>query len=271
MAPPFPLMRWPARRPPLRLAWLRWPAWLAALLGSAAVLLVPAAGAGRSWAAAAAAEKPEGQPPAEELRGRVQLLAKGGKAPARGADLRLAVVYFEPGATGSSGHRPAASFQMVTRKKEFVPHVLAVPRGSRVIFPNQDPILHNVFSVSPGNAFDLGFYRAQAGKEKRFEQAGVVRVFCNVHQDMVGYIVVLDTPFYTSPAADGSFALGGLPRGPGRLTVWHEQADPWTANLALPPAAPVLAQLVVVHPQLAPHLNKTGEAYGSGRDRYERR
>jgi plastocyanin len=205
---------------------------------------------------------------AEELRGTVQLLAKGGKGKARGAEVRQAVVYWEP--AGGGGVRPAAEpLQMKTRQKQFSPRMLVVPRGSRVRFPNEDPILHNVFSVSPGNAFDLGLYRKGPGKDQRFTEPGVVRVFCNVHHDMVAYVLVVDTPYVTEPGADGSFVLSGLPKGPGRLTIWHEQADPWTSDLQVPAAMPVTARVEVVRPRVPPHLNKVGQSYfQSGRDRY---
>jgi plastocyanin len=206
---------------------------------------------------------------AEELQGRIELLAKDGKGPARGSDPSQAVAYFEPTAAGHAPKAPETPFQLVTHFKEFLPHVLVVPVGSRVQFPNQDPILHNVFSVSSGNTFDLGIYRNGPPKEKRFDQPGLVRVFCNVHQAMVAYILVLDTPFYTSPGADGSFRLSGLPKGPGKLTVWHEQAETWFNDLSLPLAAgapPVAPRLVVVRPKLAPHTNKTGGSYVRGDD-----
>ena len=242
---------------------------LAATAAAAVALAVPAVAA---VLAAATAALLAGAPPlaAEELAGHLVLLAKDGKGPARGADPGLAVVYFEPEGAARAPHaakEPEAPYQLLTKHKEFVPHVLAVPVGSRVQFPNQDPILHNVFSVSPGNAFDLGIYRAGPPKEKRFDKPGVVRVYCNVHQAMVGYILVLDTSFFASPGADGAFRLTGLPRGPGKLTVWHEQADPWTEEVTLPlpaGAPPVQARLVVVRPKLLPHLNKSGESYTRG-------
>lgn len=203
---------------------------------------------------------------AEDLRGTVQLLARGGKGPARGVDVRQAVVYFEP-AGGATARAPESPFSMVTRKKQFTPRLLAVPRGSKVRFPNEDPILHNVFSVSPGNAFDLGLYRQGPGKEKKLDQPGVVRVFCNVHHDMVAYVLVLDTPYFVSPGADGTFVLTGIPKGPGRLTVWHEQAEPMTLDIQVPASQPVAARLEIIRPRVPPHLNKTGQSY-SKRDRY---
>jgi|SRR5579863_8838785 len=198
----------------------------------------------------------------EEIHGRIDMLAKGGKGPARGTDVHQAIVYFEPaGAQHKSLHAPDKPFEMVSKSKEFVPHVLAIPRGSTVSFPNQDVILHNVFSVSPGNAFDLGFYGTGGSKDKKFDTAGLVRVFCNVHHGMVAYILVLDTPYYTAAAADGTFTLSGLPKGPGELTVWHEQADPFKTTLTLPVATPVSAHLEVVRPQVPVHNKKDGQSY----------
>jgi plastocyanin len=224
-------------------------------------------------AAATALAARHGAAGGEELRGRIQLLAKGGGGPARGSDVRQAVVYFEPAAGAPRVPETAAQpLQMVTRRKEFVPRMLVVRRGARVRFPNDDPILHNVFSVSGANAFDLGLYRKGAGKEARFAEPGLVRVYCNVHHEMVAYVLVLDTPYSVSPAADGSFVLAGLPRGPGKLTVWHEQTDPWTADVQLPAAGPLMARIEVVRPYLPPHLNKSGQSYfRADRDRYDNR
>lgn len=234
-------------------------AWPRALVNRALVTLAAAA------AATALAGSMAAPLAAEELRGRIDLVARDGKGKARGSDPTQAVVYFESAATPPHPPKPPeTAYRLVTHNKEFTPHILAVPVGSRVQFPNQDKILHNVFSVSPGNAFDLGIYRSGPPKEKRFEQPGLVRVFCNVHQSMVAYILVLDTAHYVAPAGDGSFRLTGLPKGPGKLTVWHEQADPWSVELSLPlaeDAAPVAARLVVVRPKLPLHLTKTGDPY----------
>ncbi|MFY9823235.1 MAG: hypothetical protein WAM82_17765 [Thermoanaerobaculia bacterium] len=207
----------------------------------------------------------------EDLRGHVHLLAKGGKSPDRSSDVRQAVVYFEP--ASPQPVRPAAEpFEMVTKRKELQPRVLVIPRGSRVRFPNRDPILHNVFSVSSPNQFDLGLYREGPGKEKRFEEPGLVRVYCNVHHDMVAYILVLDTPHSTSPDASGDFVLAGLPRGPGKLTVWHEQGDPWTARVELPQKTPLQIGLEIIRPLIPAHLNKQGQSYfRAQRDRYDNR
>jgi len=206
---------------------------------------------------------------AEELRGRLQLVGKGGKGPARGSDVRQALVWYEPTAPAPA-RPPATPFVMTTRGKQFVPRTLTIPVGSRVRFPNEDVILHNVFSVSGENSFDLGLYRRGKGKEQKFDRPGLVRVFCNVHHSMVGYILVLQSPYVATPDAEGRFVLTGLPRGAGRLTVWHEQAEPAGMDVQVPRAEPLAPRLEIVRPRIPPHLNKTGKAY-STRDDYNQR
>lgn len=213
--------------------------------------------------AAALALAPAAVAVGAELAGRIELSGRG----ARGAEPSAAVVWFEP-AGGATGPKPG-TFEIETRDKSFSPRVLAVPRGSTVRFPNRDPILHNVFSVSRGNAFDLGLAGQGPGAETTLEQPGLVRVFCNVHHGMVAYIVVLDTPHYTAPGGDGRFHLAGLPNGAGRLRVWHEQADEVTRELTLPLASPLELALEVSRPRVPRHLNKLGKSYGRDRrDRY---
>ncbi len=204
---------------------------------------------------------------AHDLKGTVLLLAKGGKVVDRGADVRAAVVIWRP-AAGAKSVATNRVFQMMTQQKEFVPRVLTIPVGASVVFPNSDPILHNVFSVSEGNRFDLGLYRKGSGKTWTFRTPGLVRVFCNVHHSMVAYIWVLDTPFSTVPDADGKFTLANVPEGPGTLEVWHEQADATKVELRLPHAEAVTLKLEVTKPRVPSHLNKTGQSYNLRGDSY---
>lgn len=153
------------------------------------------------------------------------VLIEDGEASDDPEEFRQAVVYFEP-AAGASVEAAAEPLIMTTRRRQFEPRVLVVTAGSQVIFPNEDPILHNVFSTSANNPFDLGLYGRSEGKIHRFDQPGLVRVFCNVHPAMSAHIVVLDTPHFVVPEGDGRFSLDQLPPGAGRLTIWHERAEP---------------------------------------------
>ena len=194
-------------------------------------------------------------PQGAELRGTVQLVQDGRKV----AGANEAVVYFTPAKPPRRAAAPV--FDMVTQRKEFRPRTLVVPVGARVRFPNQDPILHNVFSVSGGNAFDLGLLAKGPGKEATFTEPGLVRVFCNVHQSMTAYVLVLDTPHSASPDASGAFRLAGLPPGPGTLSVWHERGEVVSRQVDVPASGAVALTLPVSKPRVPRHLNKFGKPY----------
>jgi plastocyanin len=107
---------------------------------------------------------------------------------------------------------------------QFAPGVLAVPRGSVVSFPNQDDEYHSVFSYSKTKRFDLGRYaRDEAPAELVFDQPGVVRLFCEIHDHMRGTILVLDTPYFAKTDADGRYRLTNLPAGRHVLKAWVEE------------------------------------------------
>ena len=106
--------------------------------------------------------------------------------------------------------------------KTFVPRVLPVPVGSTVNFANQDPIFHNVFSLSRPNDFDSGLFKAGQSYAKTFSKPGPVQVLCNIHASMLGYVVVVDTPWYGQADATGTFAIRGVPPGEYELEAWHE-------------------------------------------------
>src|SRR5207248_5831105 len=92
---------------------------------------------------------------------------------------------------------------VLQRGKAFVPRVIAVAEGSSVVFRNEDPINHNVFSLSPH--FDTGLYGAGGEKEEVFDKPGVVQLLCNIHSSMIGYVVVVDTPYFAQADATGAF------------------------------------------------------------------
>jgi plastocyanin len=112
------------------------------------------------------------------------------------------VVYAEP-ATGAAPARESKPVSLSQKNKAFAPRVLGVPVGTAVNFPNDDDIFHNVFSLSPGHAFDLGLYRAGASKRRTFTSPGLVRVFCNIHPQMTALIVSVATPFVAARCAAG--------------------------------------------------------------------
>jgi len=108
--------------------------------------------------------------------------------------------------------------------KTFVPHVLVIPVGETVVFRNDDPYFHNVFSLSPGQAFDAGLYDSGRSYTKTFTQAGMVELLCNIHASMSGYLYVVDSAYYAQPRPSGAFAIRNVPPGRYELNVWHESS-----------------------------------------------
>ncbi|WP_147307686.1 hypothetical protein [Wenzhouxiangella sediminis] len=212
---------------------------------------------------------PEPAPEPESSRAGADLSVTGTIALTGGdADADEAIVYFlpdDPASMPPAGSRPEAT-EIVTRDKTLMPTVAAVSRGSEVRFPNEDPILHNLFSVSPDNGFDLGVYGPGEAPSVTFDQTGVVNIYCNVHHDMHTHVLVVDTPWRTRPDAQGRFELSGLPPGPGELHVWHRQSEAWQRAIELPASGPVDVTLEVTKPRLPPHRDKTGQPYNR-RDR----
>lgn len=194
---------------------------------------------------------------ATELAGRVSLSA-GGRA-LLAQESGQAVVYFRPDRRVEVSFTGTV-FEMYTRGKQFEPQTLAIPVGATVRFPNSDPILHNVFSTSGRNHFDLGIYGRGEGRTQAFVQPGLVRVYCNVHHQMVAHILVLDTPHVARPDAQGQFRLT-LPRDArGELFVWHPRAPLWRQRVNEPGDA-VDVQIALTRPLIPPHTNKFGKSY----------
>ena len=195
---------------------------------------------------------------AADLKGSLKLTVTDGAASA--SDLQDTVVFYSPDTKVKV--KPVTGDNSVTmRGKSFVPHVLVVTAGSSVSFPNGDPILHNIFSTSTGNDFDLGLYGHGESKSVTLQHAGLVRVYCNVHHEMFAYILVLDTPYFAHPRDDGSFELHGLPAGPGELTVWNPRGQLWRQHLDSPDAAPLAVQMALSRAGVPAHFNKFGKPY----------
>lgn len=158
------------------------------------------------------------------ITGIVRLLAEDGEAIDARREFANTVAYFESAQLEPSAPT-AQRAHLATDRRQFEPRVLIIQAGTEVVFPNEDSILHNVFSSSPGNQFDLGLYGKSPGKTHRFETPGLVRVFCNVHPGMSAHIVIADSPHFTHPDSNGRFRLDNMPPVAGRLTVWHERSE----------------------------------------------
>ncbi len=164
------------------------------------------------------------------LTARVALTRMSGGRPAKSHEANNVVVWLTP-ATGTV--RPVSFRQMqkprlVQRNKSFDPHLLVVPVGAVVAFPNHDPFFHNVFSLFEGKRFDLGLYEAGSTRDVHFDKSGISYIFCNIHPEMSAVVVALDTPYYAISDQHGQVVIDGVPTGKYVLHVWHESALPET-------------------------------------------
>ncbi len=198
--------------------------------------------------------------PAGSITGSVSVTDKGGR-PA--SDLQETVVYLE-GARSPQARPPAE--RIVMRGKAFQPHVVVVPAGGSVAFPNEDPILHNAFSVSGENRFDLDLYKRPQSKAWVFPKPGVVRVYCNIHPQMSAIVVVADSTYYGKAGRDGSFSLLDVPAGKYLLKAWHERGGETSQAISVPAEGTASAQLVLDASSFkrVQHKNKFGKDYAAG-------
>jgi plastocyanin len=202
--------------------------------------------------------------PTEGVSGRITMLDKGDR-PAE--DVGQAVVWL------SAPQLPKAApvqAEITTAEKQLSPHVLVVPVGSTVSFPNHDPFNHNVFSLSEENPFDLGLYGRGELRSVRVAHAGIVQVYCNVHAQMSALVVVRDNPYFSQPGSDGSFSLPAVPPGEYQLHLWHERAPEIIRGLTVPPGGiqDLKLELDARGYRFKPHLNKFGQPYPQQGRRY---
>ncbi len=184
------------------------------LVGAAEMVGAPAVGTIRGRI-----EIPQVLPPPER---RPTVSELGMPAPRALPDRRRSVVYLETAPLGAFEHPEPRRAVMDQRNESFVPHVLAVTVGTVVEFPNSDPTYHNVFSLSRTKSFDLGRYPTGHSKTVRFDQPGIVRVFCDIHSHMSAFILVFGHRFFAVTDEEGRFRIDGVPPGSYSVRVWHE-------------------------------------------------
>jgi plastocyanin len=154
------------------------------------------------------------------------------------ASLRDFVVYIDgPLGTNFAGSTPV---QVVTTRRinqkgaAFSPHVLPVVIGTTVEWPNEDDILHNVFSISDAKPFDLGLYKHPEVKRVTFDHAGRVDAFCSIHKAMSCIILVLENPYFATADERGRYQIGDVPPGTYKVTAWHERLPKLTKEVTIP-------------------------------------
>jgi plastocyanin len=197
----------------------------------------------------------------------VARLAPSQRATARNAEKTPpAVIWMSPLHDGTPETITSGSFTLLQKNKMFTPHLLVVPVGSSVAFPNADPFFHNVFSLFDGRRFDLGLYEAGSTRSVVFSREGVSYIFCNIHSEMSAVVIALATPYYSVADPQGVFHLKEVPDGDYDLHVWIEgqkqsSLDRLTQRVHV---AGVAADLGEIHSDSLgqqEHLNKFGRPY----------
>ena len=159
------------------------------------------------------------------------------------SEMRDFVVYIE-GPVGAKPKPPGKPAQVVTSRvlqkgAMFSPHVLPILVGTTVEWPNNDDILHNVFSVSEPNHFDLGLYKNPKVERWTFEKPGRVDVFCSIHTRMSCIVLVLENPYFITTNDKGAYTIADVPPGAYKLKAWHERLPSQSREITVPEAGQV--------------------------------
>ena len=182
-----------------------------------------------------------------------------GKVRSSGGAIGEAYVYIDGLRSSARGH----TIEVKQRDKQFAPRVLVVPLGTKLVFPNQDTVIHNVFSTAPGNSFDLGSVKGgETSAPVVLLKPGPVEIFCNIHSKMRADVLVVPNNHWTRVAADGSFSLSGVPVGSRKIVLWSPTLKPISQQVDVTPKGGTVT-FTSEAMSVRPHLNKRGQAYGS--------
>jgi plastocyanin len=211
-------------------------------------------------AAAAAGPGRAAEPATGVVRGAVRVLKKGFFGRVGAAEDRSGVLVY---VTGYDEAAPPEVAQLAQQNERFVPRLLPIVVGQTVSFPNRDRLYHNVFSVAPTMSFDLGQYKAtDPPRTQTFDKPGLVPVYCNIHPQMISYVVVLENRAFAVTGEDGSFELRGVRPGHRALNAWMPGAQRVTQDVDLAAAGEVTLELTLEQTQAVPsHLRKDGTPY----------
>jgi plastocyanin len=205
------------------------------------------------------------------LTARVAVTPMGEGKPAESRDANNVVVWLTPagGAIKPVAFRQSQPARLVQKNKSFDPHLLVVPVGSVVAFPNHDPFFHNVFSLFEGKRFDLGLYEAGSTRDVHFDKPGIAYIFCNIHPEMSAVVVALDTPYFGISDQRGQVVIADVPVGQYTLRVWHESALPealkaMTREVTISESSSTLGVLRLAESEMPKgHKNLYGQDYPS--------
>jgi len=182
-----------------------------------------------------------------------------GRVKASGGQIGEAYVYIDGLRSSARGH----TVEIKQRDKQFAPRVVVVPLGTKLVFPNQDTVIHNVFSTASGNSFDLGSVKGgETSPPVVLLKPGPVEIFCNIHSKMRADVLVVPNNHWARVAADGSFSLSGVPVGSRKIVLWSPTLKPVSQQVDVSTKGGTVT-FTSEAMSARPHLNKRGQAYGS--------
>jgi plastocyanin len=168
---------------------------------------------------------------------------------------------------------PKGHYELAQKNKRFVPHLLVVPTGSVVQFPNLDPFYHNVFSYFNGRRFDLGLYESGSSRSVHFDRSGVSYIFCNIHPEMSAVVVSVPTQWFAVSSATGEVIIPSVPPGSYDLHVWAMGSSDTSLaalshRISVSGFAMDMGAISVEESPAGAHKNKFGEDYDESRPLY---
>jgi plastocyanin len=181
------------------------------------------------------------QASAGDVTGRVSLAIDG----MRLADLGPTVVYLATEGEAMTVARPPARAAIRQVNARFEPEFLVVTVGQSVEMPNEDAIFHNVFSFSRPNDFDLGVYPAGESHAVTFRHAGLVKIYCSIHESMSGAVLVTPTPWFALASPSGNYRITDVPPGSYEISFWNEKLPVASQPLRVEAAAPARFDVVL--------------------------
>jgi len=194
------------------------------------------------------------------VRGSVKVLKKGFFGRISESDDKSGVLLY---VTGYEEPAPSEVAQLAQQNERFTPRILPIVAGQTVSFPNRDRLYHNVFSVAPAMSFDLGQYKStDPPRTQTFDKPGLVPVYCNIHPQMISYVVVLENRAFMLTGEDGAFELRGVRAGRWALNAWMPGAQRVTREVVIHASGEAAVELTLEQTQaIAPHLRKDGTPY----------
>jgi plastocyanin len=176
-------------------------------------------------------------PPPPKSNLKLRYVGQTGASAKKAPDPSPAVVWLD-GVPGD--FKPDGKNRVIDQEGiEFRPRVLPVLVGTTVDFPNKDKVHHNVFSLSRVKKFDLGRYPTGESRGVAFDQPGVVKIYCEIHEHMKAFVIAVSNPFFATTDAQGSYRIEGIPPGTYTLVAWHENGAEIRRPVTIPAGAAV--------------------------------